>query len=235
MSLFVIGDLHLSQSENKPMDVFGGRWEGYTEKLIKGWKSVVSQGDSVVLAGDISWGMSLEKSLADFQLIDSLPGWKYIIKGNHDYFWTTVGGMRKFFAKHGLTTLDFIHNDFKLLEGIAVCGTKGWSAEEGKPSEVPENAKIFRRELMRMEASLKAAEASGYREKTVVMHYPPIDRLNGACDEIIELFERHGVTRCFYGHLHGAGINSAFEGEKNGVLFRLISADALNFVPMKIV
>jgi len=235
MSLFVIGDLHLSLNDNKPMDVFGGRWEGYTEKLINGWNSVVSDGDSVILAGDISWGMSLEKSLADFKLINSLPGKKYIIKGNHDYFWTTVSGMRRFFEQNGITTLDFIHNDFKLLEGVAVCGTKGWSAEEERPFADPKNAKIFKRELGRMETSLKLAEAAGYKEKTAVMHYPPIDCIAGACAEITALFEKYGVTHCYYGHLHGAGMQNAFEGVRNGVTYRLISADALNFTPLKIV
>ena len=232
MALFVIGDLHLSLSSDKPMDAFGSDWANYVERIYKGWNAVVDPEDTVIVAGDISWGMSLAESLEDFRFIDKLPGKKLFLKGNHDYFWTTVSGMRRFFAENGLTTMDFIHNSFAFVEGRAVCGTKGWSFEEWRGLSA-QDEKIFKRELIRLEASLAAAEKAGHKEKIVVLHYPPF-YTNAGLPECEELFAKYGVTQCYYGHLHGKSRQNAFIGERNGVKYRLISADHVQFIPVLI-
>ncbi|MBR6739497.1 MAG: metallophosphoesterase [Clostridia bacterium] len=228
MSLYVIGDLHLSLSVDKPMDEFGGEWRGYVQKLEQSWCETVACEDTVVVAGDISWGMDLAQAQRDFAFIEALPGRKVIIKGNHDYYWTTVSGMMRFFENNGFKTMSFLHNSFLECEGTAVCGTKGWAFDES------EQGKLFNRELMRLEASLKAADAAGYAEKTVVMHYPP---LNGEriAPKAVELFDRYGVKRCFYGHLHGRSRFNALTGQIGNTEYWLISADNLSFKPFKIV
>lgn len=231
MALFVIGDLHLSLSVDKPMDAFDGEWINYTERLYQGWNSVVKPEDTVVVAGDISWGMSLAESLEDFRFMDSLPGKKLLLKGNHDYFWTTVSNMQRFFAENGITTLDFIHNSYANVEGRAVCGTKGWSFEECRPGASAQDAKIYKRELARLETSLQAAEKDGQEKKIVFLHYPPFYNASGLAD-CEELFQKYGVIRCYYGHLHGKSRQNAFTGEKNGVIYQLISADHVQFTPV---
>lgn len=228
MPLYVIGDLHLSLSTDKPMDEFGGEWKNYVKKLDRAWRETVLPGDTVVIAGDLSWGMNLDQSRKDFEFIEALPGKKVIIKGNHDYYWTTVGGMSAFFGKCGFESMSFLHNSFLECEGKAVCGTKGWAYDE------PEDSKLRHRELMRLEASLKKAHDAGYREKTVVLHYPPLngERLSQAA---MELFGKYGVNRCYYGHLHGRSRLGAITGEIAGTHYYLISADNVAFRPVEIV
>ena len=196
MALFAIGDTHLSLSANKPMDVFGGGWTGYVDKLSAGFRALVAPEDTVVIAGDVSWGMSLEEAEKDFAFLDALPGKKLLLKGNHDYWWTTVSKMTRFFAEHGFTTLEILHNNCHFYGETALCGTRGWFYEEDQNGH---NEKVFNRELIRLEASLKAA---GERPKLVFLHYPP--RYRGyECPEILDLLKRYEVRRCFYGHLHG--------------------------------
>ncbi len=223
MALYAIGDTHLSLSCNKPMDVFGGAWENYVEKLSEGF-SVVQQDDTVVLCGDLSWGMSLEQAEADFAFLDRLPGRKLLLKGNHDYWWTTAAKMNRFFEEKGLETFQLLHNNFHLYGETALCGTRGWFFEEqGDP-------KVFNRELMRLETSLKAA---GEREKLCFLHYPP--RYQGyICSEIIELLEKYQVRACYYGHLHGGSHRLAMEGKFNSVEYHLVAADYIDFNPKKI-
>ena len=227
MSLYAIGDLHLSLGTDKPMDVFGGRWENYVEKIKEGF-SVLNDDDLTVICGDISWGMSMDETLEDFKFIDRLPGKKIILKGNHDYWWTTTTKAKKFFAEYDITTIDILHNNCFKYENIALCGTRGWFYEESKGNE--HDKKVMNREIMRLDASLKAA---GEGEKYVFMHYPP-KYYNYECPEILEMLERYGVRECYYGHIHGKGCPAAFQGEKNGVRFRLVSADHVNFSPVKV-
>ena len=228
MSLYVIGDLHLSFGCDKPMDVFGGRWENYIEKLREGF-STVSPEDTTVLCGDLSWGMSLAEAREDFRFIDALPGRKIILKGNHDYWWTTAAQAKRFFAENGIDSIEILYNNCLFYGETALCGTRGWTFETGADSA--HDRKIQRRELMRLEASLKAA---GDREKLVFLHYPP-KLLTGEWTEAIELMREHGVQNCWYGHLHAAGCAQAFEGEERGIRFRLVSADHLHFYPQKII
>ena len=228
MSLFVIGDTHLALGCDKPMDVFGGRWENYVEKLKEGFRDRVKPEDVTVLCGDLSWGMSLPAAREDFLFLHRLPGRKIILKGNHDYWWTTATQAYKFFAENGIDSIDILNNNCWFYGDYAVCGTRGWFYEEEKSAE--HDKKILNRELMRLETSLKAA---GEREKLAFLHYPP-KLLNYECAEIVDLLCAYGVTRCFYGHLHSGGRAAAFEGEYRGVRFSLVSADHLMFYPKKI-
>ena len=226
MALYTIGDTHLSLGSDKPMDVFGGAWEGYVEKLAQGL-SVLRPEDTLVIAGDISWGMSLEESEADFAWLDALPGRKILMKGNHDYWWNTAAKMTRFFAEKGFSTLHILHNNCTFYGDAALCGTRGWFFEE---NAAPQSEKVFKRELIRLEASLQAA---GEREKLCFLHYPP--RYQGyLCQEIVELLERYQVRECYYGHLHGPSHRLAREGRFGTVDYHLVAADYIGFRPKKI-
>lgn len=226
MALYAIGDLHLSLSTDKSMEVFGAGWENYTERLRQSL-SRLSPEDTIVLAGDISWGMSLQEAEADFRFLAALPGRKIVLKGNHDYWWNTVSKMNAFFEKEGITGIAFLHNNCLFYGDYAICGTRGWFWEE---SQGPQDAKVLNREVMRLETSLQAA---GDREKLVFLHYPPLYQ-GYQCPEILELLKRYGVSRCWYGHLHGASCRLARTGRWEGIEFSLISADHLEFNPKKI-
>lgn len=229
MSLFAIGDLHLSLNGDKPMDVFGGRWQDYTNKIKKGFEAVVSENDVTVLCGDLTWGMDLDGAKEDFLFIDALPGKKIILKGNHDYWWSTASAAKKFFAENDISTIDILHNNYFEYGDAAICGTRGWFYEEEKGGE--HDRKILARECLRLEASLKAA---GDSEKYVFLHYPP-KYLGYECPEILKLLKDYDVKMCCFGHIHSKGCASAFCGELNGTAFKLVSADYLDFVPAKII
>ena len=226
MALFAIGDTHLSLSTNKPMDVFGGGWTGYVEKLQRGFETVAPE-DTVVLCGDLSWGMSLEEAKEDFDFLNRLPGKKLLLKGNHDYWWNTAAKMNRFFKENGFDSFELLHNNCSFYGDIALCGTRGWFYEVDAGEQT---AKVFNRELIRLEASLKAA---GDREKYCFLHYPPLYQ-GYRCQEIIDLLEAYGVTRCFYGHLHGGSHRLALSGKHGEVEYQLVSADYLGFRPLKI-
>ena len=228
MSLYVIGDLHLALGCDKPMDVFGGRWENYVEKIKEGFASL-SPEDTTVLCGDLSWGMDLAGAREDFLFVHALPGRKIILKGNHDYWWTTAAKAQKFFAENGVDSIGILNNNCHFYGEYAICGTRGWFPEAGQGEE--HDRKIMARELLRLEASLKAA---GEREKLVFLHYPPKLR-SYECTELVDLLCAYGVKHCWYGHLHSSGRRLAFEGEHRGIRFRLVSADHLRFVPEKII
>lgn len=227
MALYAIGDLHLSLGCDKPMDVFGGRWLNYVDKLGEGFSALASD-DVTVLCGDLSWGMSLEQAREDFMFIDRLPGRKIILKGNHDYWWSTASKAMRFFEENGISTIDILHNNCFYYGDTALCGTRGWFYEEERSAS--HDKKIMLREIGRLETSLKAA---GEKSKIVFLHYPP-KFLNYECPEILELLVKYGVSECCYGHIHGKGCPAAFQGVKNGVSFRLVSADYLMFKPIKL-
>ena len=223
MALYALGDLHLSLNSNKSMEIFGDGWQDYVLRLKEAFSALRPE-DVTVLCGDLSWGMSLEESLEDFRFIDALPGKKYLLKGNHDYWWNTAAKMNRFFAESGFSTLRILHNNCYEYGGYALCGTRGWFYEETG------DQKVFKRELIRLEASLKAA---GERPKLCFLHYPPLYQ-GYRCPEIIALLEQYGVERCYYGHLHGGSHRLALQGWQGGVEYHLISADYLNFCPEKI-
>ncbi|MBP1758781.1 MAG: serine/threonine protein phosphatase [Firmicutes bacterium] len=226
MALYAIGDTHLSLGGSKPMDVFGGAWKGYVEKLEEGFAPVQPE-DTVVLCGDLSWGMSLQESREDFALLSQLPGKKILLKGNHDYWWTTASKMERFFREEGFDNLEILHNNSYVYGEYALCGTRGWFFEEEMKGA---DQKVLNRELIRLETSLKAA---GDRRILCFLHYPPCYQ-GYRCEPILQLLEQYGVERCYYGHLHGASHRLAIQGKQGAVDYRLISADYLNFKPEKI-
>ncbi len=224
MALYAIGDLHLSLGTNKSMEVFGGRWEGYVEKLKRNFE-ILTENDTTVLMGDLSWASDPQSAKDDFSFIASIPGRKILLKGNHDYWWTTAS---KFYAtceENGWENLFLLHNNCYFYGDLAICGTRGWFFEEEKSDSHDE--KVFNRELIRLETSLKAA---GEKEKLCFLHYPPVYR-GYTCPEILALLDRYGVRRCYYGHLHGDSHKLAIEGKYGATDFRLLSADFLNFKP----
>jgi hypothetical protein len=227
LALYVIGDTHLSFRANKPMDVFGGGWTGYVDKLRDGFAQVREE-DTTVLCGDLSWGMSLEEAEEDFAFLHrELPGQKLILKGNHDYWWNTAAKMNRFFAEKGFDSFHILHNNCYEYGEYALCGTRGWFYEEDQGGH---NEKVFLREVIRLEASLKAA---GDRKKLCFLHYPPLYQ-GYRCPEIVALLEQYGVEQCFYGHLHGGSHRLAIEGQVGQVDYHLVSADYLRFQPRKI-
>ena len=227
MALYTIGDTHLSLSRDKPMDIFGEKWKDHAEKLKSGF-SAVGQDDLTVICGDLSWGMGIEETKEDFLFIDALPGRKIILKGNHDYWWSTATKTRKFFEQNGISTRDILYNNCFDYGDYAICGTRGWFYEEEKGNE--HDAKIMHREIMRLETSLNAA---GDRKKLVFLHYPPVFQ-SYRCEEILQLLKKHEVRLCCYGHIHGKGCNFAFNGWMDGTEFRLVSADFVDFTPVRL-
>ena len=231
MALFAIGDLHLSLGGSKPMDIFSG-WDGYIEKLKKGFEPVKPD-DTVVLCGDLTWAMSLDEALEDFRFVSRLPGKKLLLKGNHDYWFTTVAKMKTFLDKHGITGIDVINNNcftYKNETGreVAICGTRGWLFDENLDGT--HNGKIMAREVMRLEASLKAA---GESEKLCFFHYPPRFK-DYVCAGIVEMMKFYGVKRCWYGHIHGPGHRMAVTGWVDGIEYNMVSADFIGFSPQSI-
>ena len=225
MAIFVIADLHLSLGCEKPMDIFAG-WENYQQRLETNWRNLVQPQDTVVIAGDISWSMRLEECKADFAFLHSLPGKKVLLKGNHDYWWSTKAKMDKFLQQEGFDTLQILHNNSFFVEGMWICGSRSWMFDLQEEAD----EKVMARELGRLAASLSSA---GEGEKLVFLHYPPV--YPGASSQgVVELLHQFEVKKCFYGHLHGAATRFAVQGERDGIQYKLVSADALEFCPYKI-
>ena len=225
MSLVAIADPHLSFTTSTPMDVVAG-WADYTARLEKNWRELVGPEDTVVIAGDISWGMDLREAAADFAFLDRLPGRKILMKGNHDYWWTTRKKMDAFLRERELSTLHILHNDAYTAGDVAVCGSRGWFFDAGDAAD----QKVLLREAGRLRASIQAAKKTGL-EPVAFLHYPPVCG-GQVCEEIFSVLREEGIRRCYYGHLHGPGIRYAFQGAKDGVRLKLISCDALAFCPL---
>ena len=228
MSLYAIGDLHLCLGAPKPMDIFGGAWVGYMDKLKQGL-SVVDSDDTLVLLGDLSWALGLQESKQDFAWINEIKGRKIIIKGNHDYWWSTAAKFNKFCEENGFENQSILNNNCYEYDDWALCGTRGWFFEEERSSQQDE--KVFRRELIRLETSLRSA---GDKNKMVFLHYPP--KYKGyECTEILNLLKQYNVRKCFYGHLHGGSHGLALEGLWDGIEYKLVSADYLGFRPFLVI
>lgn len=226
MALFAIADTHLSLGTNKSMTVFSG-WDDYVSRLEENWCSIVRPEDTVVIAGDISWGMNLKQAREDFAFLNSLPGQKLILKGNHDYWWTTRRQMDLFFVENGFDTLRIVHNDAVAVEGrYAVCGSRGWFFDAVEDAD----KLVLLREAGRLRTSIRAAKETGL-EPIVFLHYPPV-YADQTCPEIMDVLREEAITRCFYGHIHSKGIRLAVQGEVEGIRFDLISADAVRFCPV---
>lgn len=233
MAIFTIGDLHLSLKNPKPMDIFGANWENHDKKIKADWLSKVTENDLVVLPGDFSWETYLSETDVDFGYLNDLPGKKLLLKGNHDYWWTTLSSMRNFLKEQDFSNIDFIYNNSYEFENYIIAGTRGWSVkEEG-------NEKMLNRECIRLELSLKdAVEKFGSEKEIIVfMHYPPItniDLIQNKESDFIRIMKKYNVKRCYYGHLHSNSINDAIEGNYFGINFKLVSSDGLNFKLLKI-
>ena len=237
MSLFVMADLHLSTDGEKSMEIFGPRWKDYMQKIEKNWRAVVTDEDTVVLPGDISWSLKLEDAEQDLRLLDSLPGHKLIGKGNHDFWWSTAAKMNAFFQKHELNTLRIFYNNAYAMEDCILCGSRGWFVEEGQQKTVgdADYEKILNREVIRLRLSLeKAAKLQNGRNRPILvfLHFPPV-WADEVCRPIVDLLHEYKVRSCYFGHIHGAYyMPRTIEFE--GIDFVLTAADYLNFAPMPI-
>ena len=239
MSLYVLGDTHLSLGvPSKPMDIFEG-WENYQSLLAENWRRLIREDDTIVLAGDISWGMNLAQARADFAFLHSLPGTKIILKGNHDYWWNSMKKMTEFFAENGFDSLHLLHNNCYPFGEYAVCGTRGWVNVPGEINaagqEVAQDpdVKVLRREEQRLRVSLQAAADQGL-QPVAFLHYPPV-YWNNRNELILQALHDYGVRDCYYGHLHGASAHARAEkGREDGINYHLISGDYLQFVPEKV-
>ena len=226
MNVFAIADLHLSSSGEKPMDIFGPAWVGHYQQIEDNWRRLISEGDLVLLPGDLSWALRLDDAMADLRLIESLPGEKVFIQGNHDYWFSSPAKVRGVLGPH----THLVRFDAGVFGRVAVCGTRGW-LWPGHPEYKPdEDAKYWNRELKRLELSLRPLARLQWDVAVAMLHFPPLDA-NGA-SEMCEMIRAAGVRFAVYGHLHGEATRDAFEGERDGVLYKCVSADKLNFSPV---
>jgi len=223
MAIFALSDLHLPLGIDKPMDIFGTRWSNYVEKIEYEWKKLVTEEDYVIINGDFSWATYLSESLEDFKFIESLPGRKLISKGNHDYWWETLTKMNEFLAANEIKSVTFMQNNAVLCGNVAVCGAKGWISP-GDKNFKKEDEKIYRRELIRLETSLKAATELS---DTIIaaLHFPPDN-------SYMQVINKYNVYRCIFGHLHGKRAEDFIINHQNCTL---VSADFLKFAPIRII
>lgn len=224
MHLFAIADTHLSLRTNKPMDIFQG-WSDYVQRLEANWRRLVSDDDVVVIPGDISWEMDLQKCKQDFAFLERLPGTKILMKGNHDYWWTTKRKMDAFIEENGLSTLKILFNNAYRFGDYTIVGTRGWFYD----AEADADKKVLLREKGRLQLSIDAGKALG-GELICFLHYPPLS-LNQSCEELLSVLRDEQIRRCYYGHLHGPSTSLAFIGDRDDIHFQLISADYLHFCP----
>ena len=229
MSLYVLADLHLCFSDpTKTMSIFNG-WQDYQDRIKKHWLENIKDGDTVVLPGDISWGMSLAEAVPDFRFINELPGEKIIIKGNHDYWWTTMKKMEEFLSAEGFTTIKILHNNHYRYENYGICGTRGWVNMPGETQD----EKVLKREVQRLETSIRSALAENL-EPIVFLHYPPIFATNFNYD-ILEILYRYNIKDCYYGHIHGRSAHElCVKNTYDEINFHLIAGDYLQFIPEKV-
>lgn len=221
MSIFAISDLHLSFGSDKPMNIFKG-WENHTERIRANWLRLVKPEDTVILPGDFSWGLKIEETIEDFRFLESLPGKKILLKGNHDLWWSTAKKIREFFETNNFSSFDIIYNNCIIAENFAIAGTRGWFYDNTG------SKKVLLREAGRLEASLKKAKETGLPVLTF-LHYPPVYN-DYVCNEILDILKKYDVKTVYHGHIHGAGFNNAVK-EYDGIEFKLISCDCIEFTP----
>ena len=237
MSLYTIADLHLSTFDktNKSMEIFGKSWADYMIRIENNWRHLITEEDTVVIPGDVSWALSLEEAESDLKFLDSLPGKKIIGKGNHDFWWSTMRKHESFFEKHGIKSISFLFNNAHEDKDYIIAGTRGWYNDEDAVN-APDNAdfeKLTNRENLRLRASLEEAkklqEKSPEKEIIVFMHFPPF--WNGkASDGLIEVLKKYGIKRLYFGHIHG-NYTVPPHFEYDGIDMNIISADYLKFTP----
>ena len=240
MSIYAIGDLHLSLNKEKPMDIFGGNWKNHEQKIKENWKNTVQDNDLVILPGDFSWEMHLKDMYNDFAYLNELPGKKLLLKGNHDYWWTTLAKMREFLQENKFENIDFVYNNSYLFEDKIIAGTRGWALNDTENSD-----KMNHREEERLKLSLQSGvDNFGDKEIICIMHYPPIieENKNDANNQsknlkvsnYVQIMKDYNVKTCLYGHLHGESHQEAFEGIIEGINFKLVSSDYLDFKLYKV-
>jgi len=228
MAIYAIGDLHLSLSVDKPMDVFGDNWTDYMDKIKTAWLEIVKPEDYVLLPGDVCWAISLEEAKIDLEWIDKLPGKKIISRGNHDYWWETLKKMNPLYD-----SITFIHNTYTAIDDWAVCGSRGWLSPNDS-SFTEQDEKIYNRECHRLRISLDKAKNDGYDNILVMLHYPPTNDKKDV-SPIQEILEDYQVKHVVYGHLHTKlSWSLSLDGEYNNIKYHLVSSDFLNFIPKKI-
>lgn len=234
MSLFVLSDTHLSYANDKPMNIFGSRWDRHPEKIRCAWQMTVSPEDTVVIPGDISWAMSLDEAYLDLAFLDSLNGKKIISRGNHDYWWSTMRKLTAFAEEKELSSLSFLHNNAINVEAFTICGTRGWYYEKKNAPSETDYQKIVSREVGRLEMSIvRGKEICQDREILAFFHFPPVYS-DFVCAELVDVLIRHGIRRCWYGHIHSV-YDAPAVIEHNGIEFHMASADYLDFKPLLIV
>ncbi len=226
MSLFTISDLHLSLGADKPMDVFYG-WDNYVERIKANWIRTVSENDTVVVPGDISWGLKLEDTINDFKFLESLPGQKIILKGNHDLWWSTMKKLNAFFEENNIKSVKCLFNNSIEAEGVGICGSRGWFFDKPEAEK-----KVILREVGRLEMSLSDCEKKGL-EPVVFLHYPPVYE-ESHCDVILDVLKKYNIKKVFHGHIHGAGFHRAVL-MFDGIEFKLVSCDCIGFTPYRII
>ena len=228
MSLYAIGDLHFSTAVNKPMNVFGKNWDNHEEKIINDWKYQVKNEDTVLIVGDTSWAINMNEAEADLDIIHNLPGRKIYIKGNHDYWWTTITKLNKLYDD-----MSFLQNNYYEYGEYAICGTRGWICpNDFKFTE--EDDKIYKREAHRLKLSLNAAKKAGFKKFIVITHYPPTnDKLESSL--FTQIYEEYEVEKVIYGHLHGKeSFKMGLKGIRNNIEYCLVSCDYTEFKLIKI-
>lgn len=233
MSIYTISDLHLAFGVDKPMDIFGYGWENYMERTETNWINTVNDQDTVIIGGDISWGTYLDDIKPDFDFIESLPGKKILLKGNHDYWWESLTKLKRFTDEMGYKTIEFLHNTSILAQNTAICGTRGW-IDPSTDNFKKDDEKIYLRELGRMELSLKEGIKYNPKKIIAVLHYPPVTKDKTINQDYLELFKKYSVSTCIYGHLHSNSHKNAFEGQVDNIEFKLVSADYVHFTPQKL-
>ena len=211
------------------MSIFGDNWKNHEEKIKKDWEEKVKENDLVIIPGDFSWSMYLKDTIEDFTYLNSLPGKKLLLKGNHDYWWATLTSMRKFLKENNFENIDFIYNNSYEYEGKIIVGTRGWAQGEDE-----ETKRILKRESMRLELSIKDGIEKFGEDKEIIafMHYPPIsyrDIEKNIMNDFIKILKKYNIKRCYYGHLHSTSIKEAVEGVHFGIDFNLVSADGVDF------
>ena len=221
MAVWAISDLHLP-ARQKPMDIFGPHWLNHFDRIREDWLEKVNPEDIVLLPGDLTWAMHLEEALEDIGRIGELPGKKLLLRGNHDYWWSSIGRVRRALPEGCFA----LQNDSMLLDGVLFAGSRGWQIP-GEPDGDSDDARIYRRERQRLEMSLKNARSQSEDAPLVaMMHYPPrSDNAEGFAD----ILKRFDVERVVYGHLHGAGLAGAIRGEVEGIIYHQVSCDGLDF------
>lgn len=224
-TIYAISDLHLSFGVNKPMNVFGKKWDNYEQRIKENWERRVKSNDYVLLPGDLSWGLTLKESRKDFEFINSLPGRKIISKGNHDYYFSTKSKLYNFFKENNFDTIDILHNNSYVIGDYVVCGTRGWGKTESGDATL--DKKITAREEIRLRLSLEEGKKTG-KKIIVAMHYPPF------YSKFCSIMKEYGVILCIYGHLHGYGTFMIKEGIIDEIEYKMVSCDHTGFDVVKL-